>query len=142
MKTNSVLKIIYATSILACLSACTYAQEVSVKGKVLDDQLKKAVGTPVINLSSKANTVTNGDGIYEIHGIVGDTIEFRYIGCAKEKRVIANNGQIINVLMIDKTVNDLGAIWSRKQWQKADKQIAKRYRELEKEAQKQGKWNF
>lgn len=42
--------------------------------------------------------------------------------------------------MIDKTVNDLRAIWTERQYRKADRQIKKRLKKLYNKADKQNVW--
>jgi hypothetical protein len=43
---------------------------------------------------------------------------------------------------MNKRINDLGAVWTKKQWEKTEKQIAKQYSALQVKANKLGKWNY
>jgi len=133
---NFLLLIVYL-----CIPFISYSQTEVVKGRIIGEKLENAVGAEILNGRTKHKVNADGNGIYNIDAIVGDTLTFYFVGYTKEKRIVKDQSHI-DVLLMNKNVNDLGAIWTKKQWKKANKQIEKRYSQLEGEAQKTGKWNY
>ncbi len=125
-----------------CIFGSVNAQLGHIQGKIIDEQLQNAVGASVVNLSTHVKVSANRDGLYSINTSIGDTLYYRLIGLTDEKRVVENDYSHINVVLINKTVNDLGAVWSQRMWEKANQQMTRRYQKIEKEAQKLGIWNY
>lgn len=67
------------------------AQEGTVQGVILD----QANGDPlpfssVLNKRTSAGTVTDLDGTFNVSAMIGDTLEFSYLGYASQNRVVAD----------------------------------------------------
>ena len=123
------------------LSNLTFAQVgKTVSGKIIDDNLACLSGVKITNLNSGMESISDQDGRYKIIATTNDTLQFRFVGLTTEKIPIKKQAQVLNLIMIDKTVNDLGAIWTKRQYRKADRQIEKRLKKLYKKADKQNVW--
>ncbi|PIQ17426.1 MAG: hypothetical protein COW66_11815, partial [Flavobacteriaceae bacterium CG18_big_fil_WC_8_21_14_2_50_34_36] len=72
--------------------------------------------------------------------MLNDTLKFQMIGLTTDKIKIEKPTQTLNVIMINKEVNCLGANWTEKQYRKAYQQIEKRLKELYKKADDQNVW--
>jgi hypothetical protein len=64
------------------------------------------------DLNTHEKITADSKGHYTIRAGLGDTLIFSFVGVSSEKRIVQNIGHI-NVLLIDKTVNDLGAVWTK-----------------------------
>ncbi len=119
----------------------TYAQtKTNVSGKIVDEKLNCIFGVKVTNLNSGMETVSDQNGRYEIIATENDTLEFQMIGLTTDQIKIDKPTQTQNLIMMDKDVNCLGAIWTDKQYRKAYKQIESRLKKLYKKAEKQNVW--
>ena len=79
-------------------SLCSWAQSVSVKGTVIDDQGEPMIGVSVAVKGSTNGTVTDFDGNYALNVAPDAVLEFSYIGYVAQ--AIAVEGKpIINVTM-------------------------------------------
>ena len=136
------MKKVYLIFFLIVNQYCV-AQKLSfnVTGKVIGQSMENGVGTKIINQRNYEQVFTYTAGIYKIHVSIGDTLIYYSIGYTKEIRVVTGKKHI-NVLLINKQVNDLGAIWTKKQYDRAEKQMNEYYKSLEKKADKLGKWNY
>lgn len=130
------------TFLFLCLVTASFAQSGKIKGRVVGEQLENVPGAEIINLRTHQEVVADASGFYDINAAIGDTLTFKFIGYTQEKRVVVNIAKNINVLLIDKAVNDLGAIWTKKQWKKAEEAKNNYYKQLEKKADQLGKWNY
>ena len=84
--------------------------------------------------------ISGQNGRYKITATTNDTLQFRFVGLTTEKIPVKKQAQDLNLIMIDRTVNDLGAIWTKRQYRKTDRQIEKRLKKLYKKADKQKVW--
>ncbi len=115
--------------------------QIVVQGRVLDEDLKPlvcAVATP--SLKQKVLTDKNGD--FSIKSKPGDTLIFSGIGFTDEIRMVGNSTKKINVVLMNKQVNCLGAVWSKKEYKKANRRINTLYRKLYATANKQNLWEL
>eukprot|EP01132_Coremiostelium_polycephalum_P021817 gene21817-25892_t len=88
--------------------------QIVVQGRVLNEDLKPlvcAVANP--SLSQKVLTDKNGD--FSIKSKPDDTLIFSGIGFTDEIRVVGISTKKINVILMNKQVNCLGAAWSEKE---------------------------
>lgn len=128
-------------SILFLLSKICFSQTGAIEGKILDENLHQAIGTNVINKSTKDQTIADENGNYKINASKGDTLAFQYIGFTTEIRVVEKENEKLNIILMDKDVNCLGAVWSQRDYKKAYRRIEKQYRKLYAEAEEKKKWN-
>ena len=128
--------------ILIGISNFTFAQiGTKVNGKILDEKLSCLMGVKIRNLNNGNESISNQKGYYEIIATENDTLEFQMIGFTAERIKIEKTTQTCNLIMMNKDVNCLGAIWTEKQYRKAKRQIEKQLKELYKKAKKQNVWN-
>ncbi len=82
-------KIYYFISVFFLLSLSSFAQEATIKGKLIDETTKESlIGVNVI-LEDGTGAATDIDGNYEIKTTPGThTLTFKYIGYTKEQMVI------------------------------------------------------
>jgi len=113
-----------------------------IAGKIVDEKLQQFIGDVVINKSTNEKTISDKSGFYQIKGNRGDTITFECIGVTHEKRIISDLGSRINVILMDKSVNCLGAPWTQRQYKKADRLINRKYNDLYKQAERIGIWKI
>ena len=99
------------------------------------------MGVKIRNLNNGNESISNQKGYYEIIATENDTLEFQMIGFTAERIKIEKTTQTCNLIMMNKDVNCLGAIWTEKQYRKAKRQIEKQLKELYKKAKKQNVWN-
>jgi len=116
-------------------------QSILVTGRVIGEKMEYLDYTDIANLATKEKTKTNDIGIYDVHASVGDTLLYHAIGYTDEKRIVKDIRHL-NVLLIHKQINELGAIWTKRQYSLAEKERDKYYKSLEKKAEKSGKWNY
>lgn len=124
--------------LILCVNSI-FCQETLIKGKVIDDKLSDLIAVNVLNLTSHENFLTDKYGMFEINSNLGDTLEFSFVGLTSEKLVITNNANI-KLIMIDKSVNCLGAEWTKHDYKKANRQIQKRLKALYLQADKNNIW--
>ncbi len=119
----------------------TFAQiETIVRGKIVDEKLTCLFGVKITNLNSGTESISDQNGRYEIIASENDTLEFQMIGLTTDKIKIEKETETLNLIMMDKDVNCLGAIWTERQYRKAYREIEKRLKKLYKKAEKQNLW--
>lgn len=116
-----------------------YCQDFLIKGKIVDDKLSDLLAVNVKNLASNQHVLTDENGLFEIETKLGDTLEFSFVGLTTDKITISDTANI-KLIMMDKSVNCLGAIWSKRDYKKAEKRIQKRLKALYKQAGKNQIW--
>lgn len=123
------------------ISNLNFAQiETKVNGKIVDEKLDCLFGVRITNLSSGAKSISDQNGGYEIMVKENDTLEFQMVGLTTDKIKIEKPSQTRNLIMMDKGVNCLGAIWTEKQYRKAYKQIGRQLKKLYKKADELNLW--
>jgi len=123
------------------ISNLTFAQtETKLSGKIVDEKLTSLFGVKITNLNSGTESISDQNGRYEIIAKENDTLEFQMIGLTTDKIKIEKPTQTRNLIMMDKEVNCLGAIWTEKQYRKAYKQIERQLKKLYKKAEKENVW--
>jgi len=128
--------------LLLGISNLSIAQiDTTISGKIIDEKLTCIIGVRITNLNNGEESISDQNGRFRIITSEHDMIEFEMIGLTTERIKINNSTQILNVIMIDKDVNCLGADWSERQYQKAYRQIEKYLDKLYRKAGKQNVWN-
>ncbi|WP_196936550.1 SusC/RagA family TonB-linked outer membrane protein [Sphingobacterium hungaricum] len=75
-----------------------FAQDYPIKGKVVDIDGNPISGVSVTVKETNKMTSTDNQGNFQIDGIANSTVVFTYLGY-KTQEVIANSGQVMNILM-------------------------------------------
>jgi len=112
----------------------------TIKGRVLDSELKPVVAARVESKLKNLRFYTDINGDYHIEASVGDTLKFSSIGLSPESRVITVLSRDCNIILIDKEVNCLGAVWDERDYKKAYRQVNRKYNRLYIEANKKKLW--
>ena len=127
--------------ILIGISNLTFSQiGTNLSGKIVDEKLNCLFGVKITNLNTRAESISDQNGRYKIIATENDTLEFQMIGLTTDKIKIEKPTQTLNLIMMDKDVNCLGAIWTDKQYRRAYRGIEKRLEKLYKTAEKQNVW--
>jgi hypothetical protein len=89
------------------------------EGRILEESLKPLPGAIISN--TRTNEIVNSDakGDFNTLAQFGDTLNFRFVGYTDEYRIF--KGEKLNIILMDKQVNCLGAVWTKRQWKKASK---------------------
>ncbi|MGB4413547.1 MAG: TonB-dependent receptor [Paludibacter sp.] len=98
MKITTFKKQIAFVFFLLLLPAWTFAQTVTVKGTITDEQGETLLGVNVKEVGTSNGTITNFDGKYEIKVASNSSLEFTYIGY-KNKIVQVGGQRILNVTL-------------------------------------------
>ena len=123
------------------ISNLTFSQiGTKLSGKIVDEKLTCLFGVKITNLNSGTESISDQNGQYEIIVSENDTLEFQIIGLTTDKIKIEKPTQTWNLIMMNKDVNCLGAIWTEKQYRKANKRIEKQLKKLYKKAKKEELW--
>ena len=123
------------------ISNLTFAQiGTKLSGKIVNEKLTCLFGVKITNLNSGTESLSDQNGRYEIIATENDTLEFQIIGFTTDKIKIEKPTQTRNLIMMDKDVNCLGAIWTEKQYRKANKRIERQLKKLYKKAEKEKVW--
>ncbi len=123
------------------ISNLTFAQNgTKVSGKIVDEKLTCLFRVKITNLNSGTKSTSDQNGRYEILATENDTLEFQMVGLSTDKIKIEKPTQTRNLIMMDKEVNCLGAIWTDKQYRKAYKRIERQLKKLYKKAEKLNVW--
>ncbi|WP_378187549.1 carboxypeptidase-like regulatory domain-containing protein [Aquimarina sp. W85] len=123
------------------ISNLTFAQTGSkLSGKIVDEKLNCLFGVKITNLNSGTEFISDQDGCYKIIVTENDILEFQMIGLTTDKIKIEKSTQTLNLIMMDKDVNCLGANWTEKQYRKVSRKIEKELKKLYKKAEKQNVW--
>lgn len=125
-------------TLIICFNSI-YCQDNLIKGKIVDDKLSDLLAVNVKNIASNRHVLTNEKGLFEIESNLGDTLEISFVGFTTARIVVSDSANI-KLIMTDKSVNCLGAIWSKRDYRKAYKRIDKKLRELYKQADKNQIW--
>ncbi|WP_225000400.1 hypothetical protein [Cesiribacter sp. SM1] len=117
------------------------AQEGGVAGRIVNDEFEYVYRAKVTNKTTREITHSDTEGHYQIGASVGDTLTFEIIGYTPELRIIDKNPDVVNIILMDKSVNDLGTPWTERQYRRAHRRIEKIYCRLYKEADNKNIWN-
>jgi hypothetical protein len=114
-----------------------------VKGRVIGIvNLEELEGVAIANKRTSEKTTTNSHGFYQLNAAKGDTLLFNFSRYSKDVRVIKSPKENLNVILINKKVNSLPANSSKSDLKKAEREDEDLYRILEKDAEREGKWNY
>ena len=131
--------ILFILPIMIC--SLTFGQVgTKASGKILDEKLSCLFGAKITNLNNGAESIADKNGLYEIIAQENDTLEFQFVGLSTDKIRIEEPTKKLNLIMMDKEVNCLGAIWTDRQYKKAYRRIDKKLKKLYKKADKQNTW--
>jgi FAD synthase len=136
------MKLIILSIQVMCLILSAFNQMGQIKGRVVDAKMADQSYTEITNLKNQKSTFTDKEGFYIISASIGDTLSYRCIGYTTEKRIVAKLDRHIDVLVMDRSVNCLGSPWTKRQWNKAEKEMDKVYQKLEAKAKHSGKWDY
>ena len=76
---------------LFCFCSVTFAQSITVTGKVLDSNKEALIGVSVLEKGTTNGTITDFDGNFTLSVPTGATLQFSYIGfTTKEMKAEAN----------------------------------------------------
>lgn len=93
------LRLIF-TSVLTLLTLATFAQQVSVRGKVTDGSGAALYGVNVTVKGTTKGTITNDNGEYTIDVNKGTILTYSYIGF-EAKNITVENSNVINVTLTE-----------------------------------------
>lgn len=113
----------------------------TIEGRIVDEKLTSLSGLIIINLNNRVNSMSDMNGCYKITAKENDTLKFRMVGLTSEIKIIERNNQTLNLIMIDKDINCLGAIWSKRKYRIENRKIEKKLKKLYKRAKKQKIWD-
>ena len=123
------------------ISNLTFAQiGTKLSGKIVNEKLTCLFGVKITNLNSATESISDQNGRYEIIASENDTLEFQIVGLTTDKIKIEKPTRTLNLIMMNKDVNCLGAIWTEKQYRKANKRIERQLKKLYKKAEKENVW--
>lgn len=114
--------------------------QITIKGRMLDAELKPVIGGLVESKLKNLKSYTDLNGDYHIETSIGDTLKFSSIGLTKESSVIMDLSRNYNIILIDKELNCLGAIWDERDYKKAYRQVNRKYNRLYIEANRKKLW--
>ena len=127
--------------LLIGISNLTSAQMgTKLSGKIVDEKLTCLYGVKIKNLTKGTESISDQNGSYEISVEENDTLEFQMIGLTTDQIKIEKLTQTLNLIMMDKEVNCLGADWTESQYKKANRRIDMRLKKLYKKAEEQNVW--
>jgi TonB-linked SusC/RagA family outer membrane protein len=90
--------------VLYLLSHALFAQQVTIKGKVLDADGNALPGVTVLVAGTTTGTSTDIDGDYQISNVrVGSTLRFSFIGYVTQEFTVEADKTSINVIMLEET---------------------------------------
>ncbi|WP_158027198.1 carboxypeptidase-like regulatory domain-containing protein [Labilibacter marinus] len=114
-------------------------QSTMIKGKIKDKKLNSLLAVNIVNINTKESCRTDKNGSFKINAEIGDTLKFSYIGLTDET-IIITNYRLLKLIMVDKSVNCLGAEWSKRDYQQANRKIDKEIKKLYKKADLKEIW--
>lgn len=105
-------------------NALPAAEEVTMKGRVIDENGKPMGGVSVIINSENIGTSTDSEGRFSIQGNEADVLVFSFVGKASQKVTIRDGGKDLEVIMrtVPTRLNDLVVV-GYAQEKKSDKKV-------------------
>ena len=131
-------QLIKLTFLILLFANTSFAQKIEITGKIIDRNLKPMFAAQIENLNTKEIVISDKTGNYMISGNLGDTLKYSFVGSTDEIRKVESN--VINVILIDKTLNCLGAVWSKRKWKREQKKVDKYYKKLYEIANRENRW--
>jgi hypothetical protein len=132
------IRLIKLTLFILLFANISFGQTLEIKGKIIDRNFKPIFAVKVENITTKEQVFSDKNGSYIIHANLNDTLKYSFVGLTDEERVI--DKEELNIILIDKTLNCLGAIWSDRKWKKEQKKLDKYYKKLYLIANKENHW--
>jgi hypothetical protein len=94
----------------------------------------------VTNKSTKLDVITDKNGDYQISANMSDTLKFLSIGLSPESRIVEGLTKKCNIILINKEVNCLGALWNEGDYKRAYRRVNNSYKKLYKLANTRKLW--
>lgn len=85
---------IFLVVLVFLVPLCTFGQNVTVKGKIVDTDKNPLIGVTVIQKGTTNGTVTNYDGDYSISVPSAATLVFSFIGLESQEQAVAGRSTI------------------------------------------------
>lgn len=104
-----VRKFAFLMTALVFVSGFAYAQQVNVRGKVLESgTLTPLVGATVTVPGKSGGVITGSGGVFTLRASVGDSLSIEHIGYAKSQVAVTRDGEITVTLDVSvHTLNDV-----------------------------------
>jgi CarboxypepD_reg-like domain len=123
------------------ISLTTFGQNRIIKGKVVIEYTFEPLEYTIIK-TKDTQVSPDKNGYYEINiSPQTDTIEFQAIGFTTEYRIVNDSISILNIILMDKKFNCLGAIMTKREVRKAEEHIRKREKKQYDLAREKNIWN-
>jgi len=119
----------------------SFGQRTLIHGKIIDEKFESVIGGVITNKATGDKVYSGSIGQFQINVTTSDTLVFEFIPFTTETRIVTNPTEKLKIILMDKEVNCLGAVWTDKQYKKANKRINKRYKDLYNQANKLNKFN-
>lgn len=94
---KQLLRNLIILSVFLCYGMTSYAQKISLKGKVTDQEGKALQGVSVIVKGTTRGTLTSQSGLFEISASQKTVLVFRYVGFRTEERSFENSNNNIDI---------------------------------------------
>lgn len=105
MRKRTLAKVI--TFLLLLTSVVTFAQNITVKGRVIDESGNPVVGATVTVRGTNAATSTNDNGAYTISAKTGATLRFTYVGLATIDQEVTGTDINVTLAKEAKSLNEV-----------------------------------
>ncbi len=90
--------------ILCVFSHSLIAQQVTIRGKVLDADGNALPGVTIVVVGTTTGTTTDIDGDYVLNNVkAGSTLRFSFMGFVSQEFAVDANKPVINVIMLEET---------------------------------------
>ena len=119
----------------------SFGQRTLIHGKIIDEKFENVIGGVITNKATGDKVYSGSSGQFQINATTSDTLVFEFIPFTTETRIVTNPTEKLKIILMDKEVNCLGAVWTDKQYKQANKRINKRYKDLYNQADKLNKFN-
>ncbi len=93
------MKQLYYFMVLFLVTGISFAQELTITGKVTDENYNPLPGVNILIKNRGTGIQTDFDGNYSLAVNIGDTLEFTFVGYETEEVKITSKSSTINVMM-------------------------------------------
>jgi hypothetical protein len=113
-------------------------QELStVSGKIIDERFEPLENVSIVNINSGKQVRSNENGLFQVKGSVGDTLQFQFVSLRLEQLVIDRTENFIKLIMVEDIYPNFG---TEKTYERFEKKERKRLKKLYKIAENKGVW--
>ena len=102
--TDKCKRIILSVFVLLLLSGTLFAQNISVTGKVVDQNGQPVAGASVLVVGTNTGAITNAEGAYLINAPGNAILQFSFIGFETLKEPVSNR-KVVNVTLSEAAVS-------------------------------------